>query len=139
MPGTSALITLVEVRGDKKPYIQLDRLESLAAVAQTAGVEIHPWNCAPGRPEVAGRLVFDLDPAPDVGFEAVIAGAKEVKARLEALGLQAFCKTTGGKGLHCRGPARRLRRARDRVAAGEGVRTRRVRGHGRQRARPASW
>ena len=100
MPGTSALITLVEVRGDKKPYIQLDRLESLAAVAQTAGVEIHPWNCAPGRPEVAGRLVFDLDPAPDVGFEAVIAGAKEVKARLEALGLQAFCKTTGGKGLH---------------------------------------
>ncbi len=100
MPGTSSLITLAEVRGDKKPYIQLDRVEALAAVAQTAGVEIHPWNCAPGRPEVAGRLVFDLDPAPDVLFETVIAAAKEVRGRLEALGLEAFCKTTGGKGLH---------------------------------------
>ena len=100
MPGTSSLLTLAEVRGDKKPYLQIDRVEALAAVAQVAGVEIHPWNCAPERYEIAGRLVFDLDPAPDVPFEAVVAGAVEIKARLEALGLEAFCKTTGGKGLH---------------------------------------
>ena len=104
MPGTSPLLTLSQVRGDKTPYLQIDRVEALAAVAQTAGVEIHPWNCAPDRPDVAGRLVFDLDPAPDVAFEAVIAGAREVKARLEALGLAAFCKTTGGKGLHVVAP-----------------------------------
>ena len=100
MPGSSALLTMAHVRDDKKPYIQIDRVEALAAIAQTGGVELHPWNCAPDRYEVAGRLVFDLDPGPDVDFAAVIAGAKEVKARLEAVGLEAFCKTTGGKGLH---------------------------------------
>ena len=100
MLGSSALLTLAEVRGDKKPYLQIDRVEALAAVAQTAAVEIHPWNCAPGRYEVAGRFVFDLDPAPDVAFDTVIAAAKEIADRLRALGLEPFCKTTGGKGLH---------------------------------------
>jgi bifunctional non-homologous end joining protein LigD len=98
--GQSSLITAVTVAGEAKPYLQFDRVEALIAAAQVAALELHPWNGAPDDPDQPARLVFDLDPAPDVAFDRVADAAREIRDRLEALGLIGFCKTTGGKGLH---------------------------------------
>jgi bifunctional non-homologous end joining protein LigD len=59
---------------------------------------MHDTNGPPAKRQrpLTGRLVFDLDPAPDVDFDRVVAAAHEMRKRLENLGLVSFL--TGGKG-----------------------------------------
>ncbi|HEX6858965.1 MAG TPA: DNA ligase D [Caulobacteraceae bacterium] len=111
--GASALIRQVDVYGDHKPYMQIDRVEGLIALAQVSALEIHPWNNQPNDQMTPGRLIFDLDPDEELGFGRVIEAAHEVKERLEALGLVAFVKTTGGKGLHVVTPLAKPKKSLD--------------------------
>ena len=94
-----------EVRTDAAaPYFQVDAPEGLIELAQADALELHPWNCRAGDREIPGRLVFDLDPGPDAPFDWVIEAALDLRARLRRAGLEGFCKTTGGKGLHVVAP-----------------------------------
>jgi len=63
-------------------------------------LEFHPWGACAGDPEHADRVVFDLDPHAGVAWKRIVAGARTLRARLEAIGLKSFLRTSGGKGLH---------------------------------------
>jgi bifunctional non-homologous end joining protein LigD len=90
----------VTIPGFDEPYLYISDVAGLVAMVQMGVLEMHPWGVKVEAPDRADRIVFDLDPAEGLGFEAVIEAAREVRGRLEALGLASFVKTTGGKGLH---------------------------------------
>ena len=88
-------------------------------------------NCIPGiarpmRHDMPGRLVFDLDPAPDVEFADVIEAAKEMRQRLADIGMESFCKTTGGKGLHVVAPLASRREGQGDLEGGQSLRAGRL-------------
>jgi bifunctional non-homologous end joining protein LigD len=98
--GVPEQLRAVTIPGFDEPYLYIADLPGLIAMVQIGVLEIHPWGVRVERPDKADRIVFDLDPAEGLGFAAVIAAAREVRARLRTLGLESFVKTTGGKGLH---------------------------------------
>ncbi len=74
-------------------------------------MEIHTWQSTLADLEHPDQIVMDLDPGEGVSWPAMLDAAREVKARLEAAGLAAFVKTSGGKGLHVLAPVRPTRAA----------------------------
>jgi bifunctional non-homologous end joining protein LigD len=63
-------------------------------------LEIHTWGSRAPSIERPDRITFDLDPGPGISWDALKAAAEHVRTRMRELGLGAFVKTTGGKGLH---------------------------------------
>lgn len=111
MPGSNPRLKLIDVK-ERKPYVGVEDVGGLVALAQAGGLELHPWGCRPGDPETPDQVTFDLDPDEGLDFMDVMAAAKTVKAKLEELGLTPFVKTTGGKGLHVVVPIRSDGRSR---------------------------
>lgn len=111
MAGSNPRLKLIDVKA-RTPYVAVVDVGGLAAVAQSGGLELHPWGCKPGDPETPDQITFDLDPDVGLDFDDVIAASLVVRAKLEALGLNPFVKTTGGKGLHLVVPIRADGRSR---------------------------
>ncbi|OWV69147.1 DNA ligase [Rhizobium sp. R339] len=85
-------------QGEK--LLRITDFNGIVALVQSAVLEIHPWGATTDNWEKPDMITMDLDPGEDVEWEDVIVAAYELKERLEAEGLAAFVKTSGGKGLH---------------------------------------
>ncbi|NEX45907.1 DNA ligase D [Pseudotabrizicola algicola] len=102
--GASRHIRQVEDPKGKDALICIDSLDGMIGLVQSAALEIHPWGSTLEDWERPDMITMDLDPDDGVDWARVIAAAEEVRARLEAAGLAAFVKTSGGKGLHVVAP-----------------------------------
>jgi bifunctional non-homologous end joining protein LigD len=103
--GMNPNILTPEDPGDPgEGLIAVGDLDGLLGLVQSAALEIHPWGSTLADIERPDRIVIDLDPGEGVGWAAMIEAAHEVRERVEAAGLAAFLKTSGGKGLHVVAP-----------------------------------
>ncbi len=99
--GHSALPSVVrQGETDGQPYLVIDDVDGLIAMAQISAIELHAWGAGEADPLRPDRMVFDLDPGEDVAFAEVAKAALDLREQLQRLGLTSFCRTTGGKGLH---------------------------------------
>jgi bifunctional non-homologous end joining protein LigD len=83
-----------------QPYLAIDDVDGLIAMAQVSAIELHAWGATEHDPTHPDRIVFDLDPGEGVAFAEVTKAALDLREQLRRLGLESFCRTTGGKGLH---------------------------------------
>jgi bifunctional non-homologous end joining protein LigD len=84
-------------------YPLCDNAAGLVYFANQGAIALHVWTSrrdAPARPDI---VVFDLDP-PDGRFDLVRRAARVLHDLLGEIGLPAFVKTTGSKGLHVVSP-----------------------------------
>jgi bifunctional non-homologous end joining protein LigD len=103
-PGVGAPSNLRQIPIKEKQknenFLIVDDAAGLISLAQMSSLELHVWGSREDNLEKPDRLIFDLDPAPEVSWEQVVDGARQVRDFLQELGLEGFVKTTGGKGLH---------------------------------------
>jgi bifunctional non-homologous end joining protein LigD len=92
----------VDISQDGEPEYNLaiHDVSGLISLVQMGVLEIHVWGSLAAKLEKPDRLVFDLDPDPSVEWLQVTGAARQLRDLLEELGLTAFVKTTGGRGLH---------------------------------------
>jgi bifunctional non-homologous end joining protein LigD len=85
-------------------YMIVDDRAGLIALAQRNIIEFHTWNSTDDRLEHPNRVVFDLDPGPEVQWRDMVRAATLMRDTLDDIGLRSWLKTTGGKGLHVVAP-----------------------------------
>ena len=80
--------------------LAVDTAQALVSAAQMNVIEFHTWNSLAKNINKPDRVIFDLDPGEGVTWSNLQEAAVLMRTLLTELGLNAWLKTSGGKGLH---------------------------------------
>lgn len=100
------IVDVQEVRGPAR-YMVANTIAGVIALVQMRAIEFHTWGSRQPRVDCPDRMVFDLDPDIALSWQHTVEAAQLTRALLDELGLKAFVKTSGGKGLHIVVPLQR--------------------------------
>jgi bifunctional non-homologous end joining protein LigD len=93
-------ITTLDQKLTGQPMMVINNAEALVGAVQMSTVELHTWNATSDHLDKPDRFVLDLDPDPALPWKSMIEATQLTLTVLDELGLKAFLKTSGGKGIH---------------------------------------
>lgn len=101
-----AALRRVRIREKTKvgEYLVADTAQAVVALVQMGIVEVHTWNSTDDDLERPNRIVWDLDPGPEVTWRQVASAARLLREVLETVNIRTWVKSTGGRGLHVVAP-----------------------------------
>ncbi|WP_247255105.1 DNA ligase D [Pseudomonas moorei] len=93
-------ITTLDPTLTGQPMMVINSAEALIGAVQMSMVELHTWNATSDNLDKPDRFVLDLDPDPALPWKRMVEATQLTLSVLDELGLKAFLKTSGGKGIH---------------------------------------
>ncbi|HHS7811906.1 DNA ligase D [Pseudomonas putida] len=93
-------ITTLDKDVTGQPVMLINNAEALIGAVQMSSVELHTWNATTVDLDKPDRFVLDLDPDPALPWKSMVEATALTLTVLDELGLKAFLKTSGGKGIH---------------------------------------
>ena len=89
-----------------KTYVVVDRVATLAWLAQEAAIELHPWTSRTDAPHQPTYALIDVDPGPNTTWDQVLTLTRLYRAALEHLRIVGLPKVTGKRGIQVWVPIR---------------------------------
>ena len=99
-PDWIALCSITHGSGSVIDFPMVQDLATLLWIINLGCIDLNQWYARCEDVDRPDYLHFDLDPVPDAGFEKVLESAVRVRDGLAALGMTAYAKTSGSKGIH---------------------------------------
>jgi len=100
VPGWARSVICTYPSGRSHPQLVIDEIATAVWAVQMNAVTFHPWPVRSADNDNPDELRIDLDPQPGTDFADAARAAYVLKDLLAELGLTAWAKTSGNRGVH---------------------------------------